>query len=87
MTKPRILVNQVTLASLIIAIMLVVGFVLNNYLATTALRQNDLRWCATLELLTSHPVPKPADPAANPSRENAYLFYSHLKDLERQFGC
>jgi hypothetical protein len=45
------------------------------------------RWCATLHLLTAHPVPRPADPHANPSRENAYVFYVNLLQLRQQFGC
>jgi hypothetical protein len=45
------------------------------------------KWCATLDLLTARPVPRPADPAANPSRENAYVFYADISDLRRQFGC
>ncbi|MGH3673590.1 MAG: hypothetical protein ACRDSH_23670 [Pseudonocardiaceae bacterium] len=44
-------------------------------------------WCATLNLLTSQPVPKPADPAANPSRRQAYVLYSDFLDLRHRFGC
>lgn len=57
------------------------------WLAASAVRSSNHRWCSTLGLLTSKPVPRPADPKANPSRENAYVFYAHLKTLERDFGC
>lgn len=48
---------------------------------------SDQRWCATFDLLTSPPVPPPANAAANPSREANYLLYSDFVTLERQFGC
>jgi hypothetical protein len=56
-------------------------------LATRAIHTSDHRWCTTLALLTTERIGKPANPQANPSRENAYLFYTHLKTLEAQFGC
>ena len=43
--------------------------------------------CSSLELLTSKPVPKPADPAANPSRETTYQFYVALLAWEHSDGC
>lgn len=52
-----------------------------------AVQQNNHRWCATLQLLSAHPVARPADPAANPSRENAYVFYINLLQLRSEFGC
>ena len=52
-----------------------------------AVQQGNHRWCATLQLLTAQPVPKPDDPAANPSRENAWVFYVNLLQLRNEFGC
>jgi len=52
-----------------------------------AVQQNNHRWCATLQLLTADPVPKPDDPKANPSRQNAYVFYVNLLQLRNEFGC
>jgi hypothetical protein len=52
-----------------------------------AIHTSDHRWCTTLSLLTQQPIPRPANASKNPSRENAYLFYTHLKTLEGQFGC
>lgn len=43
--------------------------------------------CQALELLTATPVPKPADPAANPSRETTYQFYEALLFWEHADGC
>jgi hypothetical protein len=45
------------------------------------------QWCDTLALLTSQPVQRPADPAANPSREQAYRYYADFVTLRDRFGC
>ena len=47
----------------------------------------DRRWCAVLDLITSQPVAKPADPKANPSREGQYALYQDFLTLQREFGC
>lgn len=52
-----------------------------------AVAYSNRQWCDTLNLLTSRPVPRPADPAANPSREGQYLFYINLVQLGKHFGC
>lgn len=43
--------------------------------------------CQALELLTSVPVHKPANPAANPSRETTYQFYEAILYWEHADGC
>ena len=43
--------------------------------------------CQALELITQHPIPKPANPAANPSREAAYQFYLAIVYWENRDGC
>jgi len=43
--------------------------------------------CQALTLLTAKPVPKPADPAANPSRETTYDFYRDLVYWRDADGC
>lgn len=50
-------------------------------------RQYAEHGCQALELLTSVPVPKPADPKANPSRETTYEFYQALLYWEHTDGC
>lgn len=52
-----------------------------------SLQQSQHQWCTTLDLLTATPVKAPSNPKANPSRENNYRFYFHLKELERDFRC
>ena len=48
---------------------------------------NNRQWCDTLTLLTSRPVPKPADAHANPSRMQNYTLYADFVALRRHFGC
>lgn len=45
------------------------------------------QWCDTLDLLTRTPVPKPADPKANPSREATYELYRDFVKLKDKFNC
>lgn len=74
--------------AVVVVFVLIAGSILTSLgLSLRAVSNSDHRWCATLGLLTSRPVPRPADPKANPSRENAYVFYTNLRTLERQFRC
>lgn len=43
--------------------------------------------CQALEILTATPVPRPADPAADPSREQTWRFYQGLVYWEHADGC
>jgi hypothetical protein len=43
--------------------------------------------CRALELLTAKPYPEPADPEAEPAREQTYEFYLGLLYWEREDGC
>ena len=52
-----------------------------------AVNKSQHQWCATLTLLTARQVLKPADAKADPSRENAYIFYTNLLTLRHGFGC
>ena len=59
-----------------------------NLLFTThEVNSNNRQWCSTVNLLTSQPVPRPADPAANPSRVEAYTLYVDFVTLRQRFGC
>lgn len=60
---------------------------LNLLFTARQVRDGEHKWCTTLELLTAHPVPRPADPKANPSRENAWIFYTDFLQLRRTLGC
>jgi hypothetical protein len=43
--------------------------------------------CPVLELFTRHPVTRPADPAANPSRVQNYQVYADVRQAERGYRC
>jgi hypothetical protein len=48
---------------------------------------NNQKFCAVIDGFTSEPVPKPADPAANPSRETNYLWYARFTTLGHGLDC
>ena len=48
---------------------------------------SEQHWCQALETLTQHKVPKPADPQANPSREEGYILYTEFLKIRGEFGC
>jgi hypothetical protein len=81
--------NRVIIIASVLVIVITLALAIGGawLVALRAQDSSQHKWCTTLELLTRQRVPDPADPAANPSRENAYLFYIHLKELEREFRC
>jgi hypothetical protein len=67
---------------------MVVGAQAGSYLLSLhALRQSQAQLCTVFEDLTADPVPRPADPAANPSRERQYRWYLILRHVERGYQC
>jgi hypothetical protein len=78
---------RVVLAALVATVILCASVAGSVALSVAAIDNSQHKWCTTLVLLTKNKVSKPADPTANPSRENAYIFYSNLKHLERSFNC
>jgi hypothetical protein len=67
--------------------LLVAGLAIEYIMITSTIRHSNAQWCDTLALITSRPVPKPTDPAANPSRQESYLLYSDFVTLQNKFGC
>jgi hypothetical protein len=45
------------------------------------------KFCQVIRAATATPVQKPANPAANPSREQAFEWYQRYRDLGRSLGC
>lgn len=45
------------------------------------------KFCQVITATTAVPVPRPADPSANPSRETSYEWYVRFVDLGRSLGC
>lgn len=77
---------HMAISFLVVVALVVGGNVFTFTLARSAIDNSQHRWCSTLELLTTPPVPKPVS-KKDVSRERGYVFYLHLKDLERRFGC
>lgn len=74
--------------SMLFLVTLVVSGSGANLLWTShAIQRGAQQWCAALNLLTREPIPKPADPKANPSREQNYEFYVTLLILKHNKGC
>jgi hypothetical protein len=48
---------------------------------------NNHKFCQVIRAATATPVQKPANPAANPSREQAFEWYQRYRDLGRSLGC
>lgn len=69
------------IGAIALAILLCVGF------SYWQVHTSQHEWCNLLTTLTHSPVPKPPNPAANPSRETTYQFYMQLVKLRGEFGC
>jgi hypothetical protein len=52
-----------------------------------ALDQSQRQLCPALALLTRSPVPRPAHPAANPSRVSYRRLYLTFLTIEREYHC
>lgn len=48
---------------------------------------NDRKFCQVVTGFTAVPVPRPASPAANPSRERQYEWYQRFTRLGQDLGC
>ena len=72
-----------------VILVLVVAVLCGANLLFTArtVTNDDHKWCAAMTLLTARPVPKPADPKANPSRQQTYRFYMTFVELKHSLGC
>jgi hypothetical protein len=77
---------------LVVVMLVLFGAVLiHSGSETNTVRQQDLEtrhdFCGIVSAFISKPVPRPADPAANPSREQAYLLYLKFVRLSDNLGC
>ena len=50
-------------------------------------RQTRAELCTLISPAVAVPVPKPSDPAANPSRETTYEWYERYLTVSTSFGC
>lgn len=83
--KKSVVLFIIAVVGIVLLVVAGTGFAVwsNQHQVSSASQQ----WCTTLDLLTRTPVPKPADPKGNPSRETAYELYADFMSLKRQFGC
>lgn len=78
---------KVALALVTVILLLIAGLVVEYAVAAHVAWHTQQQWCDTLNLLTKDKVPEPADPAANPSREQTYQLYEDFVHLRGTFGC
>lgn len=71
----------------VIAAALVTEYFVASWRAGQAVRQSQQALCGIVNLVTATPVPKPANPASNPSRETSYRFYQAFVIVGRQYHC
>jgi hypothetical protein len=81
----RGLSRRVSLAVVVLFGINALGFGLNLYYTAHEIGTNNHKFCQVIGDVV--PVPKPADPAANPSRETAYKQYERAASLGRSLGC
>jgi hypothetical protein len=75
---PRVEVRDVVMIALVGACLLFSAHEVNS---------TEHKFCQIARTATAHPVARPASPRANPSRENAYIFYAEFVTLRRELGC
>lgn len=75
------------LAAALVLALLMLAVAASLWLASAAIGASERKWCSTLALLTARPVPRPAHPAADPARQENYLFYLDLVQLKRDYRC
>lgn len=73
--------------AVLIASAVVGDYLVANWRASQAVQHSQHILCQVIQLVTAHPVPKPSDPAANPSREQSYRFYSAFTTVGHQYHC
>lgn len=71
--------GQAALAVVIVIILVAGGTVFAIWQSTERIGNSQRDWCATMELLTSKPVPK--------SAKATYQLYQDFLQLEHTYGC
>jgi hypothetical protein len=73
------------------AILIVIGVAVavggSYLLGLHALTQSQHALCPIVRLVTAKPIPRPTDPAKNPSRVANYEFYEDFAQVRQQYGC
>ena len=80
----RVRVNRSAVALVLLVAVLAAA---NLLYTANAVRNSNHAWCGVVTAITSKPVPKPADPASNPSRATSYEWYLRFMRLGHDLGC
>lgn len=81
----RGLSRRVSLAIVVLFAINALGVGFNLFSTAHEIGTNNRKFCQVITAIV--PVPRPADPAANPSRETAYEQYEGFARLGRSLGC
>lgn len=68
----------------VVIVLLVAGCLLFTWEYVHA---TERKFCDVVSAVITVPAPRPADPAANPSRERAWQFYEQFARLHSSLGC
>ena len=68
-------------------LVVVVLFAASLLYTAHAVSDSNHKFCGVVSAITARPVPKPADPRANPSRATSYEWYLRFVRLDRDLGC
>ena len=74
-------------AYIILVLISVVLSVLSILYSVRLVNGSNHQWCDIVNTIIVTPVPKPADPKAHPSREQAYVYYQKFVALDKSLGC
>jgi hypothetical protein len=81
----RGLSRRVSWAIVVLFLIAALPGVSNWYWTAHEISANNRKFCQVINDVV--PVPRPADPKANPSRETAYVMYERAASLGRSLGC
>lgn len=68
-------------------LLVVIAVGLSWLLFSASIAANDHKFCQLIHLGTENPVPKPAHPKEDPSRQHAYDGYVSAVKLGHDLGC
>jgi K+-transporting ATPase A subunit len=68
-----------------LAVLILITAIVGSYVY--AVYQSERSLCPVMAIITERPVPKPADPARNPSRVQNYRLYLAFRQAERAYHC
>ena len=71
----------------LLALLIIGGIAINYWMTLSVISHSQSQWCDTLDLLTSHAIPKPVNPSENPSRVGQYELYEDFVALRNKFDC